>query len=68
VENQFVVAAANGVGAFTDAELLGRSAVYDPWGTALAAATDEPTVVTAECDPARVERVRSSFPAVADRR
>ena len=42
VENQLYVAAANGVGRFEEAELLGRSTVYDPWGTALARSDDDP--------------------------
>ncbi|WP_058995976.1 carbon-nitrogen family hydrolase [Haloarcula sp. CBA1127] len=68
VENQLYVAAANGVGQFEDAELLGRSTVYDPWGTTLASADDHPALVTAALDPARVEQVRDEFPALADRR
>ncbi len=68
VENQLYVAAANGVGEFDEATLLGRSTVYDPWGTALASASDESAVVTAELSPERVEDVRAEFPALADRR
>lgn len=68
VENQLYVATANGSGAFEDAELLGRSSVYDPWGTVLASSDDEPTLVTADIDPGRVERVREEFPAWRDRR
>jgi len=68
VENQCYVAAVNGVGTFEDAELLGRSAVYDPWGTTLASASDEPTTVTAPVERDRVESVRDEFPALADRR
>jgi predicted amidohydrolase len=68
VENLLYVCAANGVGAFEEAELLGRSAVYDPWGTTLAGAGDEPALVTAEADRARVDEVRAEFPALEDRR
>ncbi|MEF8853809.1 MAG: nitrilase-related carbon-nitrogen hydrolase, partial [Haloarculaceae archaeon] len=68
VENLLYVAPVNGVGTFADAELLGRSAVYDPWGTTLAAAVDEPATVTADVDRERVESVRAEFPALADRR
>jgi predicted amidohydrolase len=68
VENQAYVAAANGVGTFEDAELLGRSTVYDPWGTTLAGSDDDPTLVTAEVDPERVAAVREEFPAWRDRR
>jgi len=68
VENLLYVAAANGVGAFESAELLGRSTIYDPWGTTIASAGDESTLVTADIDPDRVETVREEFPALSDRR
>ena len=68
VENLLYVAAANGVGTFDEAELLGRSTIYDPWGTTLASSSDEPALVTADVDPGRVERVRGEFPALDDAR
>jgi predicted amidohydrolase len=68
VENLAYVAATNGVGEFDDAELLGRSTVYDPWGTTLASSSDDPAIVTADIDPDRVERIRAEFPALDDRR
>ncbi|AQL43830.1 carbon-nitrogen hydrolase [Halorientalis sp. IM1011] len=68
VENLAYVAAVNGTGTFEDAELLGRSTVYDPWGTVLASSDDDPTLVTADLDPERVASVREEFPALADRR
>ena len=68
VENQYVVAAVNGVGTFSDASLLGRSAVYGPWGTKMGGATDEPETLFVDVDPGRIDRVRDEFPALADRR
>jgi len=68
VENLMYVGACNGVGSFEDADLLGRSTVYDPWGTTLASSDDSAGVVTAEIDPDVVERRREEFPALADRR
>ena len=68
VENLAYVAAVNGVGEFPDATLLGRSTVYDPWGTTLAGADDDPALVTADVDPERVAAVREEFPALDDRR
>jgi len=68
VENQAYVAAANGVGQFADAELLGRSTVYDPWGTTLSSSDDSPALVTADISPETVAETRDSFPALADRR
>ena len=68
IENLCYLVAANGVGTFEDAALLGRSAVYDPWGTTLASAGDEATLLSATVDPERAAAVREEFPALADRR
>ncbi|QFU84215.1 carbon-nitrogen family hydrolase [Natronorubrum aibiense] len=70
IENQAFVATINGSGHFesADATLLGRSTVYDPWGTTLASSGDEPTLVTADIELATLERVRKEFPALRDRR
>lgn len=68
VENLSYVAATNGVGEVADAELLGRSTIYDPWGTTVAAAGDERTILMARLDPDRVDAVRDDFPALGDRR
>jgi predicted amidohydrolase len=68
VENLMYVAAANGVGEFDDATLLGRSTIYDPWGTTLASASDGATLVSTTLDPARVAERREEFPALGDRR
>ncbi|MGQ3327945.1 MULTISPECIES: carbon-nitrogen family hydrolase [Halorubrum] len=68
IENLAYVAAVNGSGAFDGDTLCGRTTVYDPWGTTLASAGEEPTTVTAEVDPDRVAAVREEFPALRDRR
>jgi predicted amidohydrolase len=68
IENQCFVAAINGSGSYEDATLLGRSSVYDPWGTLLAGTGDEPEIVIRDIDPERVTRVREEFPAWHDRR
>ena len=70
VENLAYVATINGSGTFedADADLLGRSTAYDPWGTVLASSDDDPALVTADLDPEKVESVRAEFPALADRR
>jgi len=68
IENLAYVAAVNGSGAFDGDALCGRTTVYDPWGTTLASAGDEPTTVTAEVDPDQVAAVRKEFPALRDRR
>ncbi|WP_372912719.1 carbon-nitrogen family hydrolase [Salinigranum sp.] len=68
IENLSYVATVNGSATFDDGTLLGRSTVYDPWGTTLASAGDDPALVTAEVTPDQVARVRDEFPAWEDRR
>lgn len=68
VENLLYVGAINGSATFEDASLVGRSTVYDPWGTPIAASDEGPTLVHAECPPERVRAVREEFPALGDRR
>lgn len=46
----------------------GRSLIVDPWGTVLAQAPDEQTVIVAEVARARVRDVRASLPSLANRR
>lgn len=56
IENGYYLAAANGSGDYEEATLLGRSAVYDPQGTPLSSAGDDPAIVSATVDPTQVER------------
>jgi predicted amidohydrolase len=67
IENLYYVAAANGAAAFESASLVGRSAVYDPWGTVTASAGADPTLLFADIDPDAVAEVREEFPALRDR-
>jgi predicted amidohydrolase len=46
----------------------GHSMIVDPWGTVLAQAPDEPTVVVTEIDLDRVTDVRRRIPSLANRR
>lgn len=68
IENLAYVAAVNGAGEMNENELVGRSTVFDPWGTPVATCDDDPTLVTAEVSPSRVAAVREEFPALGDRR
>ena len=68
IENLAYVAAVNGSGEMDGDRLVGRSTVYDPWGTPIATCDDDPELVTAELSPSRVESVREEFPALRDRR
>ena len=68
IENLCYVATINGSGAYDDATLLGRSTVYDPWGTPVATTDDQPDIVYADADPEMVAEIRADFPALRDRR
>ncbi|HET7856081.1 MAG TPA: carbon-nitrogen hydrolase family protein [Gaiellaceae bacterium] len=68
VENGFYVAApaqfgVTGIGRPS----YGRSLIVDPWGTIVAQAPDEETVISAVLDRARVEEVRRQLPSLANR-
>jgi predicted amidohydrolase len=69
IENQvFVVAPAQCGRHSPDRASYGRSMVVDPWGLVLAQSGDHPGVVTADCDPAELDRVRVAVPCLEHRR
>ena len=47
---------------------IGRSAVIDPTGSVIAAASAEPDLLIADIDPGRVTEVRRTIPVLANRR
>jgi predicted amidohydrolase len=68
IENQYYVAAAAQWGETLPGKpAYGRSLIVDPWGTVLAQAPDEPTVIAAECDRARLREIRTKLPSLANR-
>ena len=67
LENLAVLISSNCVGVNRGTRLCGHSQVVDPWGTPIAAAGDEETVVWAEVGPGVVTRVRDTFPPLRDR-
>jgi predicted amidohydrolase len=68
VENQYYVAAAAQIGETLPGRLsYGRSLIADPWGTVVAMASDEETVISAELDRRRLEDVRAKLPSLASR-
>jgi deaminated glutathione amidase len=68
VESTFYVTAPAQVGVTgIERPSYGRSLIVDPWGTVLAQAPDEETVISAELDRARVEEVRRQLPSLANR-
>ena len=69
VENQCYVVAAAQVGETLRGKLAyGRSLIVDPWGTILAQAPDEETVVSAELERSRLEEIRRRLPSLASRK
>jgi deaminated glutathione amidase len=68
IENQNYVAAAAQIGETLPGKLsYGRSLIADPWGTVVAQAPDEETVISAELDRERLLEVRRSLPSLANR-
>jgi predicted amidohydrolase len=68
IENQLYVAAAAQVGETLPGKpSYGRSLIADPWGIVLAQAPDEPTVISAEIDRARLRDVREKLPSLKNR-
>jgi len=68
IENQLYVAAAGQVGeTIAGKPAYGRSLIADPWGTVLAQAPDEETVIVAELDRARLREIRTKLPSLANR-
>jgi deaminated glutathione amidase len=45
----------------------GRSLIADPWGTVLAQAPGEETVIVAEIDKTRMREIRATLPSLANR-
>jgi predicted amidohydrolase len=60
--------ACNSVGSSYGTQQLGHSVIYDPWGTPLAQAWNEETVLYATIDLEYLAEVRNTFPALRDRK
>jgi deaminated glutathione amidase len=68
IENQNYVAAAAQIGETIPGKpSYGRSLIADPWGTVVAQAPDEETVISAELDRERLLDVRRNLPSLANR-
>ena len=68
IENQNFVAAAAQIGETIPGKpSYGRSLIADPWGTVVAQAPDEETVISAELDRERLLEVRRNLPSLANR-
>jgi deaminated glutathione amidase len=69
IENGCFVVAPNQIGEHPGGTRSGgRSLIVDPWGTVLAGAPDEETVIVADLDPGRVRAVRARLPVLERRR
>jgi predicted amidohydrolase len=70
IENQVFIVAPDQAGPVPGTSVLryGHSAIVDPWGTALAQASDGEGVITAEIDLERLTAVRRQLPSLAGRR
>ena len=68
VENLAFLVASNCCGVNQGVRFVGHSVVVDPWGVPVALAGDEEVVVKTEIDLSAVDRIRQTFPALADRR
>ncbi|MCZ0735049.1 carbon-nitrogen hydrolase family protein [Phreatobacter sp. AB_2022a] len=65
----FVIAAAQGGLHPSGRQTYGHSLIVDPWGRILAEADhDEPAVICADIDPAKVEETRGRIPSLANGR
>jgi predicted amidohydrolase len=68
IENQLYVLAAAQVGETLPGKpAYGRSLIADPWGTVVAQAPDEETVIAGELDRARLQQIRAKLPSLANR-
>ena len=69
VENQaYVVAPAQGGTHASGRRTHGHTMIVDPWGEVLAVRPEGEGVIYADMDIARIRQVRSSLPALANRR
>ncbi|GIF70992.1 carbon-nitrogen hydrolase family protein [Asanoa siamensis] len=69
VENQCYVIAAGQIGDHEPGRsCFGRSMIIDPWGTVVAQAPDEVTVIAADLDLSRLARIRRELPSLANSR
>jgi predicted amidohydrolase len=68
IENQAYVVGVNRVGQGDGLEYVGDSAVIDPWGEVLASGASVEALLVVDVDASTVEKTRSAFPVLQDRR
>ncbi|MFD4867548.1 nitrilase-related carbon-nitrogen hydrolase [Streptomyces sp. NPDC058412] len=67
VEEQCFVLACVAAGEHGGVRQAGHSMIVDPWGEVLAEAGEDEEVLTADVDPAAVDRIRAELPVLRDR-
>lgn len=68
IENQVYIVAPNQLGFHSPRfQSLGSSMITDPWGTVLARAPEEETVIFAEFNRARLDKIRKEMPCLQHR-
>ena len=68
IENEAYVVGVNRVGEGGKLTYSGDSMIIDPFGEICASAGDGETIITADVDPQRVQKVRAEYPFLQDRR
>ena len=68
IENLAYMVCCNASGRMRDQQLLGNSLIVDPWGTPTARAGEGEQILYGALDPTHVREVRTTFPALRDRR
>lgn len=68
MENQMYVVCCDACGTAGDKVCGGGSVIYSASGRALAQAGDTEQIITAACDPEKLQTLRESFPVFRDRR
>ena len=68
IENQAYVLACNAVGRANETVFFGHSMIINPWGEVLAEGDESETTLFADLDLGEVDRIRTQFPVLSDRR
>ncbi|MCP3873684.1 MAG: carbon-nitrogen family hydrolase [Desulfobacteraceae bacterium] len=68
LENQCFLISANSSGINNKVQFAGHSMLVDPWGSVIASAKDEETIVKSRIDLNKVQEARTTFPALAERK
>ena len=68
IENQMFAVCCNSCGMAGVTQYGGNSAIVDPWGQTVAAAGEQETILTGDCDLNVLTQIRSSIPVFQDRK